>query len=175
MLPLNGGDIDWVKGTAYVQRALVRGVLKCPKTQSGKREVKLLPHAFEALNSQKHFTYNKGKRIFHNPVTDKPWCSDVKIRDRVWIPALKEAGVRYRNPYQTRHTYASMLLSASENPAWISKQMGHTNMTMFLQRYGRYMPDHDPLAGQKITAIMSQIGHKQGLESKKTPCKNKGL
>jgi len=171
---LEWGDIDWIKGTAYVQRALVRGVLKEPKTRAGKREVLLLPNALEALNNQKKFTYENGKQIFHNPVTNKPWCSDVKIRDRVWVPALKAAGVRYRNPYQTRHTYASMLLSAGENPAWISKQMGHTNMTMFLQRYGRYMPDHDPLAGQKIITRMSQIGHMEGLESEKPPVKTRG-
>jgi len=127
-----------------------------------------------ALPKNGHPNCRRPDKLIDARQTDKPWCSDVKIRDRVWIPALKEAGVRYRNPYQTRHTYASMLLSASENPAWISKQMGHTNMTMFLQRYGRYMPDHDPLAGQKITAIMSQIGHKQGLESKKPPVKTRG-
>ena len=82
--------------------------------------------------------------------------------------------MRYRNPYQTRHTYASMLLSAGENPAWIAKQMGHTNMNMVLQKYGRYMPDHDPLAGQKIVTRMAQIRHNWGLESEKPPVKTGG-
>ena len=173
LIALEWGDIDWIKGTVYVQRALVRGALKSPKTRSGKREVLLFPNALEALNSQKDFTYNEGKRIFHNPATDKPWCSDVKIRDRVWMNAIKDAGIRYRNPYQTRHTYASMLLSAGENPAWISKQMGHTNMTMLLQKYGHYLPDHDPLAGQKIIARMSQIGHNEGIENEKAPVKTR--
>ncbi|TLS78270.1 hypothetical protein FE236_00480 [Mariprofundus erugo] len=82
---------------------------------------------------------------------------------------MRDSGVRYRNPYQSRHTYASMMLSAGENPAWIAKQMGHTNMQMVLQKYGRYMPDHDPLAGQKIIARMSQIGHNAGVENEKAP------
>jgi integrase len=160
LIALEWGDIDRVRGTAYVQRACVRGILKYPKTRSGKREVLLLPEALEALENQKAFTFKKGKHIFHNPVTDKAWSSDVKIRNPLWKNALKAAGVRYRNPYQTRHTYASMLLSAGENPAWIARQMGHTNMNMVLQKYGRYLPDHDPLAGQKIIARMSQNGHK---------------
>jgi len=171
LIALEWGDIDLVRGTVYVQRACVRGMLKYPKTRAGKREILLLPLALEALRDQKTFTFDKGKQVFHNPVTNKPWSSDVKIRNPLWINALKAAGVRYRNPYQTRHTYASMMLSAGENPAWIARQMGHTNMNMVLQKYGRYMPDHDPLAGQKIIARMSQIGHKWGLENEKTPVK----
>jgi len=167
LIALEWGDIDRVKNTAYVQRACVRGKLKYPKTRSGKREVMLLPDAIEALENQIPFTFKQGKRIFHNPETDKPWSSDVKIRYPLWTKALKAAGVRYRNPYQTRHTYASMLLSAGENPAWIARQMGHTNMNMVLQKYGRYLPDHDPLAGQKIITRMSQIGHKIEGETKK--------
>jgi len=167
LIALEWGDIDRVRNTAYVQRACVRGKMKHPKTRSGKREVSLLPDAIEALENQMSFTFNKGKRVFHNPETDKPWSSDVKIRHPMWKKALKAAGVRYRNPYQTRHTYASMLLSAGENPAWIAKQMGHTNMNMVLQKYGRYLPDHDPLAGQKIIARMSQIGHNLTGETKK--------
>lgn len=167
LIALEWGDIDWVKRTAYVQRACVRGFLKHPKTSAGKREVLLLPIAFEALQDQRQFTFNEGKRIFHNPETNRPWSSDIKIRYPLWTKALKEAGVRYRNPYQTRHTYASMLLSSGENPAWIAKQMGHTNMQVLLRTYAHWMPDADPFAGQKIVAMMSQIGHKFGAETKK--------
>lgn len=50
--------------------------------------------------------------------------------------ALKKAGVRYRRPYQTRHTFASMLLSAGEHPMWVAQQMGHSDWTMIAQVYG---------------------------------------
>ncbi|MBL4774947.1 MAG: site-specific integrase [Mariprofundus sp.] len=170
LIALEWGDIDRVRNTAYIQRACVRGVLKHPKTKAGKREVTLLPLALDALENQREFTFKQGKQIFHNPETNRPWSSDVKIRHPLWKNALKAAGVRYRNPYQTRHTYASMLLSAGENPAWIAKQMGHSNMQTLLRRYARWMPDHDPLAGKKIIARMSQIGH--SLEKKKKKPRN---
>ena len=41
--------------------------------------------------------------------------------------ALKRAGIRRRNPYHTRHTYACWLLSAGANPSFIANQMGHEN------------------------------------------------
>ncbi|HEX7647118.1 MAG TPA: tyrosine-type recombinase/integrase, partial [Noviherbaspirillum sp.] len=57
-----------------------------------------------------------------------------------WQRILKKAGVRYRNPYQTRHTYASTLLSANENPWWVAKQMGHVDVEMVFRHYGRWIP-----------------------------------
>ncbi|WP_152032906.1 Arm DNA-binding domain-containing protein [Mariprofundus sp. EBB-1] len=169
LIALEWGDIDLVRGTAYVQRACVRGELKYPKTSAGKREVMLFPQALEALENQKQFSFKKGKQIFHNPETNKPWSSDVKVRHPLWTNAIKASGVRYRNPYQTRHTYASMLLSATANPAWIAKQMGHTNMNMVLRKYGRYMDDQNELESKKMFALMSQIGHKHTPETKKVP------
>jgi len=148
---------------------LCRGIFKVPKTRSGKREVHLFPKALEALVSQKEFAYKQGKQIFHNPVTDKPWSSDIKIRTPLWKNTLKSAGVRYRNPYQTRHTYASMLLSNSASPAWIAKQMGHTNANMVLQKYGRYMDDVGEVESKKMTVVMSQIGHKLSTRNEKSP------
>lgn len=38
--------------------------------------------------------------------------------------ACKRAGVRYRRPYNCRHTYAATAIMAGANPAWVAKQMG---------------------------------------------------
>ena len=65
----------------------------------------------------------------------------------------KNANVRYRNPYQTRHTYASMMLSAGEHPMWVARQMGHAAWTMIARVYGKWMPDADLHAGMKAVAI----------------------
>lgn len=43
-----------------------------------------------------------------------------------------------------RHTYASMMLSAGEQPTWVSQQMGHSNLAMIFQNYGRWIPDAQP-------------------------------
>ena len=57
------------------------------------------------------------------------------------MPALKRAGVRYRNPYQTRHTFASMMLTAKEHPMWVAKQMGHSDWGMIQRVYGKFIED----------------------------------
>ncbi len=66
-----------------------------------------------------------GQEVFHSPRTSAPWEGDDAIRKTAWVYALKKTGLRYRRPYQTRHTYASMMLTAGENPVWVAAQMGH--------------------------------------------------
>lgn len=91
----------------------------------------------------------KGEEVFQNPRLERRWEGDQPIRKTLWTGILQNAGVRYRNPYQTRHTYASMMLSAGEHPMWVAKQMGHADWTMIARVYGRWMPEADILAGKK--------------------------
>lgn len=68
---------------------------------------------------------------------------------------MKKARVRYRRPYQTRNTYASMMQSAGEHPMWVAKQMGHASWLMIAQVYGRWMPSSDVTAGNKAEELWS--------------------
>lgn len=81
-------------------------------------------------------------RVFHAPRADKPWSGGHFIKKRLWIPALYNAGVDYRNPYQTRHTFASMLLSDNKNPLWVAQQMGHMDWGMTRKVYGRWINEN---------------------------------
>ncbi len=155
LVALEWGDIDWIRGEVRVSRAMTQasGTAEVTKTASGKRDVKLLRHAREALEAQKAHTFLAGKEVFQNPRTGERWEGDQPIRKTLWTGALKRAGVRYRRPYQTRHTFASMMLSAGEHPMWVAGQMGHTDWTMIARVYGRWMPDADTLAGSKAEAL----------------------
>jgi integrase len=147
LIALEWGDIDWIHKKVRISRTVVEGVEEDEtKTLSSTREVFLLPPALDALNAQKAHTFLTGKRIFHDSLTNEPWIWPWQIRER-WISVLRQAKVRYRNPYQTRHTYASTLLSNGENMMWVSKQLGHVNTEMVMRTYGRWIPDHSSIAG----------------------------
>ncbi|MDE2389526.1 MAG: tyrosine-type recombinase/integrase [Betaproteobacteria bacterium] len=130
--------------SGFVQRflssAYVRGQLKDTKTKSGKRKVTLQPQARDALLNQQTFTKQKNETALHDPDTHQSWRNDQPIRKKVWIPALKRAGIKYRNPYQTRHTFASTLLSRGENPLWVAQQMGHKDWGQIRKVYGQWIP-----------------------------------
>jgi integrase len=158
---LDWSDIDELRGMVRVSRALTKGASEPeePKTQAGIRDVKLLPPALEALKAQKAHTLLKGVEVFQNPRIGERWTGDQAIRKTLWSPALKRAKVRYRNPYQTRHTYASMMLMAGEHVMWVSKQMGHTDWAFTARTYSRWIADDAPEAGNKAVALWSPSGH----------------
>jgi integrase len=151
LIAVEWGDVDWVRGEVRISRGLTRAAKEAelPKTAAGIRSVKLLPMALEALKTQKIHTYIEGGVIFHDVRYGKPFDGDQAIRKSFWIPTLRKAKVRYRNPYQTRHTYASMMLSAGEHPMWVAKQMGHKDWTMIARVYGRWIPSENDLSGSK--------------------------
>ena len=114
------------------------------------REVLLLPPALAALTAQKAYTFLADHRVFHCPYTGKPWETSEQIRRSAWQPLLKKAGVRYRYPYQTRHTYASMLLSKGENMLWVANQMGHADTEMVMKKYGKWLPQGQAKGGYQL-------------------------
>ncbi len=159
---LEWGDVDWLRGIVRVSRALTQAADEAeePKTRMSARDVKLLAPALGALAAQKALTFLAGGAIFHDPRTGKPWTGDQPIRHGPWTLALKKAGVRYRRPYQTRHTYASMMLTAGESPVWVAQQMGHSDLTMISRRYGRWMSDAAPEAGSKAVMLFGKADAK---------------
>jgi integrase len=157
LIALEWGDIDLNAGLVRVRRAVVNKHTKVTKTRSGERDVKLFLPALNALLDQKQFTFSANGRVFNNPRTNKPWETDGQIRKYLWQPALKRAGVAYRYPYQTRHTYASTLLSSGENPLWVAQQMGHKDWGMIRKRYGRWIADVDESAGCKAIKYFNEL------------------
>ncbi|ECX5405879.1 tyrosine-type recombinase/integrase, partial [Salmonella enterica] len=61
--------------------------------------------------------------------------------NKIWAPIIKRAGIRYRNAYQSRHTYACWSLSAGANLNFIATQMGHTDAQMVYKVYGKWMSE----------------------------------
>lgn len=155
LVALEWGDVDFINREVAVTKAQTRwaDAAESTKTPAGRRLVKLHGPALAALKDQKQYTFlNGGERIFLNPTTLKPWSGDGAIR-YFWVQTLKRAGVRYRIPYQTRHTFASMMLSAGESPLWVARQMGHSNWLLIGRTYGKWMPDANPDAGSKAEAM----------------------
>ncbi|PMZ71764.1 integrase [Pseudomonas sp. FW305-70] len=157
LIALEWGDIDWIAGEIRIVRAKTRAAKEpeSTKTLAGRRTVKLLAPAREALLKQKELTFLAGGRVFLNTITGEPWKHAGYIYRVIWMPAMKKSGVRWRRPYQSRHTYASMMLSAGENPMWVAKQLGHKDWTMIAKVYGRWMPSADVGAGGRAEALFA--------------------
>lgn len=56
---------------------------------------------------------------------------------------MKQAGVRPRKAYQSRHTFACWSLAAGANPNYVAAQMGHANSQMVYLVYGTWMQENN--------------------------------
>lgn len=138
-IALRWSAIDWVHGTVRVERARVAGVTREEtKTAAGVRDIDLRNGAYDALMAQKQHTALENDLVFHDPRYGRGW-DDHSALSRRWVIILRRAGVRHRNAYQTRHTFASTLLSTGENAMYVAKQMGHRDTTMITRTYGKWI------------------------------------
>ncbi len=48
-----------------------------------------------------------------------------KISSHYWKPTLKRLDIQYRNLYQMRHSFASLMISNGEDILWVSHMLGH--------------------------------------------------
>lgn len=149
-------DIDFDKRKASVKNASVVGIIKTTKTRAGKRKVDLNDEALEALNQQKAFTFKKEAFVFEDPKTGQPWAGADAIRKKAWVPAIKKAGIRYRNPYQTRHTFATRHISQGANLFWLASQMGHKGPEMLFRHYGSYMEEYDGHTDKRVLRLVEK-------------------
>lgn len=98
LVALDWGDIDWLREEVMVNRAMTqaaKGKAEATKTAAGRRSVKLLRPALEALKAQKTYTFLADAEVFQNPRMLERWAGDGPIRKTMWVPAMKKAGVRY--------------------------------------------------------------------------------
>jgi integrase len=158
IIALQWGDIAWNRGRARVIRARVDWEEKGTKTNKP-RDIDLSGDALAVLKRQKVFTFMKGDEaeVFNNPNTGRPWADEQVQRRRYFTPTLKALGLRLRDAYQARHTFASLALMGGINIAYLSKQMGHTNVTTTLTKYARWIDGADKGAeARKLDAILSR-------------------
>lgn len=142
-LSLQWQDIDFEKCTLNISRQLAGGViLKNTKNTYRERVIELLHPAHATLLKLKPTNYDedpslyKEEWIFTNPRTNDHWRLEAITLP--WKKACKELNIEYRKPYETRHTFASIMVTACLPDGWIRRQMGHSSMKMLAERYGKF-------------------------------------
>ncbi|PIQ42814.1 MAG: site-specific integrase [Gammaproteobacteria bacterium CG11_big_fil_rev_8_21_14_0_20_46_22] len=149
LVGLRWEDVDLENGFIYIRRIVVQGKVRPTKTKRSRRTVQLLRPALSALKAQKQYTLWQQSYIFFNPQKKRPWKDASEMRKQAWLPLFKITNIEYRNLYQTRHTFASMMVSGGEYFPWVSGQMGHETMLTTARYYTRWIPDQNIFGGYR--------------------------
>jgi integrase len=164
-LGLKWSDIEDDK--IHVQHSLVtRGKgwsLTEPKTSRSRRTIPMPISTVKVL--QQHKTLQNQERLVagpeyhnHNFVFASYNGEPLNIRNvvnRHFKPILKEAGLPETiRLYDLRHTCATLLLKAGENPKVVSERLGHASVVMTLDVYSHVLPDMQKKAAEKLENML---------------------
>ena len=130
-------NVNFVTGILSVRQGRVLGKDKDPKTERAVRDVEITAGMRRAINDQKARSNPGNDYMF---VTEQGQPLDISnFRAKIWSLAVKKARLKYRYPYQARHTFATKHLSQGYDPLWIANQMG-TSLEMLFKHYAVYIP-----------------------------------
>ena len=132
-------DIDFGGNVIKVERSVSRDGDGQLKTEMSHRQIRMVPQVRTALEGHLATRSTDCPWVFHtrhgNPI------DAVNFTNRVWYPLLRLLDLRQRAPYQTRHTAATLMLAAGENPEWVARTLGHSTTEMLFRTYSRFIPN----------------------------------
>ena len=145
---MRSGESDGLKWSDYkeamapnpkldINKAFVYGREGKTKTKKSNRYIDCIDFVVDDLKEQRKLT---GKNEYIFLTKDGSRMNPDHFRDVVWKPALKKAELEYRPPIQTRHTFATMMLSAGEDIGWVQAMLGHSSLQMIYTRYYAWTP-----------------------------------
>jgi integrase len=137
---LRDEDVDLAAGVIRVERSWdpMAGVIE-PKSRAGVRKVPIVGALRAYLAAHRLRRGSVGGLFFGNG--ERPFCPET-LRARAdvkWTKAkLERIGL-----HNARHTYASLSIAAGVNAKALSTYMGHSSITITLDRYGHLMPGNE--------------------------------
>ena len=134
---LKWSDVDLENRSIKVSRTRNRGIETTPKTKSSIREIDIIDVLFSYLIEHQKFK-TSNEYLFLSKL-NKPYHTASKISYTYWEKILEGLNIQYRNLYQMRHTFASMMISSGEDILWVSNMLGHKNSNITLSVYAKYM------------------------------------
>jgi integrase len=132
------------------------------KTKAAKRKVPLSDKAAAVLS--KRLADVKGEYLFPGRgVGDAPI---LKVNN-AHTATLRRPGVRQFRLYDLRHTCATLLLIAEENPKVVSERLGHSTIVLTLDTYSHVLPTMQQSATARLERLLYQKSHGKGTVQKK--------
>jgi integrase len=121
------------------------------KSEAARRLIPLSENALAALDDL--------PRSIHS--TDPVWRNRhgrtliyLNWRDTDWRKGLTELGLAHREPYQMRHTFATLALAAGAPIDDVASMMGHEDINIVWRYYRKWMPR----GAERLRVVLNTIG-----------------
>lgn len=149
--------VNLAAGTVRVQRAWKRipggWEIGPPKSQKSNRTVNA---AVDALIAVRPLLRKPSDLVFQTPTGKVVRHSN--FYNRIWVPSCERAGLDPRpTPHDTRHTFASWLISDGIGLEAVQDQLGHESYETTRKVYAHLLPAVGVAAGKSASAAMTAV------------------
>jgi integrase len=145
---LLASDVDLTARTAYIHRTLNRfgRFEEETKTSRSRRTVDLFDRAAQAVHEKREQRIQHGIRseLLWTTRSGTPMSWPNFHRDH-WKPATKAVGLGGLRLHDLRHLAASLMISAGLELVYVSRQLGHANVTTTMNVYAHLLEDRRPV------------------------------
>jgi integrase len=170
-LALRWTDLDFQKNTVTIQQVIVwkrwvKGYyFSEPKTPKSRRTIPLPVYLMQKLKEHKkrelEHKLKKGEKYNneHNLVFTSEIGTPISLRNlerRFYKPLLEKAELPHIRLYDLRHTCATLLLAAGENPKVVSERLGHSTIVLTLDTYSHVLPTMQKSATERLEGILKR-------------------
>lgn len=161
--------IDLGRGTITVVEQLneLSGRLEWgpPKTTAGRRAVSIPSALAELLATQlDRASVERSGLVFPSPFGEPLRRSN--FARRVWAPATSKLGLDGLRFHDLRHTAVALAISQGAHPKALQERMGHSSVTVTLDRYGHL---YEGLDGQIADGLDELLRTSRGLLAASAP------
>lgn len=150
---LDWQNIDLEHGLIQVEQAWdpKAGLIE-PKSRSGKRCVPLNGTLRSHLLSHRLRQGHGGEGFVFGETPARPFHPGAvtKRAEKAW----REVGLGRIGFHECRHTYAAFMIAAGVNLKALSTYMGHSSITITLDRYGHLLPGNESEAATMLDAFL---------------------
>ena len=152
---LRWSDVDFERGLIRVEQAWDRmaGPIG-PKSRAGRRRVPLSKPLRSLLAARRLRSGAGDDELVFGSGAQKPLDANALMR-RGHV-AWRKAGLSPIGLHECRHTYAALMIAAGVNAKALSAYMGHSSITVTLDRYGHLMPGHEDEAATMLAAYLER-------------------
>ena len=137
MLALKWLHVDFDMRCITIREGRVQGIEGPPKTLSSYRDIDMLEPLYAGPAAAPGRLPARRIHVFTEQARQP--AGGRQPAQQGLVSGAKKSEARKRTMYQTRHTFASLMLSHGEDPLWVARMLGHTTLQMVFRHYGKFI------------------------------------
>ena len=151
---LDWTHIDLDTNLIHVERSWDRiaGYIE-PKSRASKRRVPITTTLNTYLTRHRQRPSSHVRLVFPNTRSDRPF--NPATTNNYARAAWMRAGLNPMTLHECRHTYAAFMIAAGINAKALSTYMGHSSITITLDRYGHLLPGNEHEAATRLESWLT--------------------